>query len=257
MDTKEKFVDYYEVLGVWPTADADAIKKAYFKLARMHHPDVVGKNDGEADNAEQAEVDFKLINEAFSVLSDDVHRREFDQKLKQKTGGGGGAVSERKEADRRSAQLAFEQAKTAMKHNRYDKAVVLLKSAIKYDDSNPAYHSWYGFALGVLKTHLHEARDACKKALEMEFYNADFHANLGYVYYQAGLTSTADESFEEALKWDPEHRVALKYHSGSKTKGSNGGKGLGGIFSLFKRKKSPETPRVQPPRTKKVAGRKS
>jgi len=43
MDTKEKFVDYYEVLGVWPTADANAIKKAYFKLARMHHPDVVGK----------------------------------------------------------------------------------------------------------------------------------------------------------------------------------------------------------------------
>jgi curved DNA-binding protein CbpA len=257
MDAKEKFVDYYEVLGVWPTADAASIKKAYFQLARMHHPDVVSKNDDNTKNAEQVAIDFKLINEAFSILSDDVKRREFDQKLKQKTGKGGGSVTERGEADRRSAQLAFDQAKTAMKHNRYDKAVVLLKSAIKYDDSNPAYHSWYGFALGVLKTHLHEARDACKKALEMEFYNADFHANLGYVYCQAGLTSTANESFEEALKWDPDHQLALKYRNGSKTKRSDGGKGLSSFFSLFKRQKSPEKPKKQAGREKKVAGRKT
>ena len=56
-----------------------------------------------------------------------------------------------------------------MKHNRYDKAVVLFKSAITYDDSNAAYHSWYGFSMGVFKTHLHEARDACKKAWKWNF----------------------------------------------------------------------------------------
>jgi curved DNA-binding protein CbpA len=254
MSTKEKFVDYYEVLGVWPTADADAIKKAYFKLARMHHPDVVSKT-GSDNEPEQAGIDFKLINEAFGILSDEIKRREFDQKLKQNSGGGG-AVTERKEADKRSAQLAFEQAKTAMKHNRYDKAVVLLKSAINYDDSNPAYHSWYGFSLGVLKTHLHEARDACKKALEMEFYNSDFHANLGFVYHQAGLTSTANESFEEALKWDPEHHVALKYHSGDNAKTDSENKGLGGIFSnMFKRSKKPEKPKTgkKPTRQAKAA----
>jgi len=241
MNTKEKFVDYYEVLGVWPTADADAIKKSYFRLARMHHPDVVGKGGGASGESEHGSPDFKRINEAFSILSDVIKRREFDEKLKQKTGGGG--VTDRQEADKRSAQLAFEQAKTAMKHNRYDKAVVLLKSAVKYDDSNPSYHSWYGFSLGVLKTHLHEARDACKRALEMEFYNADYHANLGFVYHQAGLSSTADESFEEALKWDPDQHVALKYHSSKKSGADNDGKGLSGIFSfLFKGSKKDKKP---------------
>jgi len=253
MDTKAKFVDYYEVLGVWPTADSDAIKKAYFRLARMHHPDVVGKGEEEVDKSPTS-IDFKLINEAFSILSDEVKRRDFDQKLKSRTGGGAGAVTERQEADKRSAQLAFEQAKTAMKHNRYDKAVVLLKSAVKYDENNPSYHSWYGFSLGVLKTHLHEARDACKRALEMEFYNADYHANLGFVYHQAGLTSTADESFDEALKWDPEHHVALKYHSGKNTGGDGNGGGLGSIFSMFKRAKKVEKPKKRT-RTKS-AGRK-
>ena len=86
-----------------------------------------------------------------------------------------------------------------------------VKSAIKYDDTNPAYFSWYGYALGALKTRLHEARDVCKRALELEFYNADYHANLGFVYYQAGLKSTAMESFREAIKWDPDHELALKY----------------------------------------------
>lgn len=228
MDDKieQQFTDYYEVLGVWPTADAAAIKKAYFKLAKLHHPDVVGADGEQA----QRGIDFKVINEAFSTLSDVVKRREFDQLFKRKTG----TSSERREDDRRSAQLAYEQARTAMKNGRFDKAVVLLKSAVKYDDSSAAYHSWYGFSLGALKTHLHEARDACKKALDMEFYNADYHANLGFVYHQAGLTSTANESFEEALKWDPEHSVANKYYSGGEGKKNGEKKGIGGLFGFLK-----------------------
>jgi tetratricopeptide (TPR) repeat protein len=179
-----------------------------------------------------------MVNEAYSVLSDPVKRREYDELFKLH------APRERrssaKEADRRSAQLAFEQARTAMKHNRYDKAVVLLKSAIKYDASNAAYHSWYGFSLGALNTRLHEARDACKKAVEMEFYSADFHANLGFVYYQAGLNSTAYESFTEALKWDPEHPLALKYLKlARKSTGI-----FGGLFSGFGGKSHGRAPKV-------------
>lgn len=240
-----KFIDYYEVLNVWPTADADAIKKSYFKLAKLHHPDVAGETTGKGG------VDFKLINEAFGVLSDPVQRREFDEKLKRKTGSG--SVTERREADKRSAHLSYEQARAAMRQNRYDKAVVLLKAAIKYDDSNPAFHSWYGFSLGVLNTQLHEARDACKKALEMEFYNADYHANLGFVYMQAGLTKTAMESFEEALKWDPDHPVALRYVKNAKNPKAAAGpagdkpKSSGGFLGLFRKAKVEEKPAKAPP----------
>jgi curved DNA-binding protein CbpA len=242
MDKENKgFVDYYQVLGVWPTADLDAIKKAYFRLAKIHHPDVATGEEGD-DN-----IDFKMINEAFAILSDPLKRRSFDEKLKKKTGGD---KSERKESDRRSAHLAYEQARTAMSANRYDKAIVLLKSAIKFDDSNAAYHSWYGFALATLKTHLHEARDACKKALEMEFYNSDYHANLGFVYHQAGLTSTANECFAEALKWDPDHKLALKYY---KTADSGKSKGpLSGLFSFFRKVTAGGEEKKPARRTRKV-----
>jgi curved DNA-binding protein CbpA len=224
MSGPDNFIDYYAILQVWPTASSEVIKKAYFSLAKMHHPDISSK-DGNGDN----DIDFKMINEAYNVLIDPVKRRTYDDAFKRfgRTGHG------KRDADKRSAKLAFEQAKTAMKHNRFDKAAVLLKSAMKYDNGNPLYYSWYGFCLASMNTQLHEARDMCKKALEMEFYNAEFHANLGYVYQRAGLTSTALESFREALKWDPENPIALKYlYNGNKNNDSGL---LGGIKSLFRR----------------------
>jgi DnaJ-class molecular chaperone len=57
----------YEVLGVATNASADDIKKSYRKLAMEHHPDRGGD-----------EEKFKKITEAYSVLSDDQQRREYD-----------------------------------------------------------------------------------------------------------------------------------------------------------------------------------
>lgn len=67
-----EYKDYYKILGLERTADADAIKKAYRKLARQHHPDT---NLGD----KTAEEKFKEINEAHEVLSDPEKRRLFDQ----------------------------------------------------------------------------------------------------------------------------------------------------------------------------------
>ena len=66
------FKDYYSVLGVAKSADADGIKKAFRQLARKHHPDV---NPGD----KAAEDKFKEINEAYEVLSDKDKRAKYDQ----------------------------------------------------------------------------------------------------------------------------------------------------------------------------------
>lgn len=64
--------DYYEVLGVARDADADAIKKAYRKLAMKWHPD---RNPGD----KEAEAKFKEASEAYAVLSDAEKRQRYDQ----------------------------------------------------------------------------------------------------------------------------------------------------------------------------------
>jgi curved DNA-binding protein len=66
------FIDYYKVLGVNKNATADAIKTAYRKLARKHHPDL-NPNDKEANKK------FQQINEANEVLSDPEKRKKYDQ----------------------------------------------------------------------------------------------------------------------------------------------------------------------------------
>ena len=66
------FKDYYTTLGVARDADDDAIKKAFRKLARQHHPDV-------AADKKTAEEKFKEINEAYEVLSDPEKRKKYDQ----------------------------------------------------------------------------------------------------------------------------------------------------------------------------------
>jgi molecular chaperone DnaJ len=62
--------DYYETLGIPRNADETEIKKAYRNLARKFHPDIC-KEPG-------AEDKFKKINEAYSVLSDEQKKRQYD-----------------------------------------------------------------------------------------------------------------------------------------------------------------------------------
>ena len=64
--------DYFKVLGVDRGADSDAIKRAFRKLARQHHPDV---NPGDAG----AEAKFKEVSEAYEVLSDPDKRARYEQ----------------------------------------------------------------------------------------------------------------------------------------------------------------------------------
>jgi len=64
--------DYYQILGVGRGASAEEIKKAYRKLALLHHP------DRNRDNPE-AEEKFKEASEAYSVLGNSEKRQVYDQ----------------------------------------------------------------------------------------------------------------------------------------------------------------------------------
>src|ERR671911_2419901 len=64
--------DYYEVLGVPPSASEKDVSRAYRKLAKQYHPDA---NSGDA----AAEERFKDVSAAYDVLGDATRRREYDE----------------------------------------------------------------------------------------------------------------------------------------------------------------------------------
>ena len=64
--------DFYQILGVPKSANADEIKKSYRKLAMQFHPD---KNQGN----KKAEEKFKELSEAYETLSDEKKRQTYDQ----------------------------------------------------------------------------------------------------------------------------------------------------------------------------------
>lgn len=75
-------LSYYEILEVTKSANGDEIKKAYRKMAKLHHPD---RNPGNPE----AEHKFKLCNEAYQILSDDNQRALYDRYGKEGLSGGG------------------------------------------------------------------------------------------------------------------------------------------------------------------------
>src|SRR5947199_7696136 len=64
--------DPYEVLGVQRGASAAAIKSAYRKLAKKHHPDA-NKNDP------KAQARFSEVNAANEIIGDETKRKQFDR----------------------------------------------------------------------------------------------------------------------------------------------------------------------------------
>jgi len=65
-------LEYYEILEISRDADSGAIKKAYRKQALKYHPD---RNQGD----KEAEEKFKLVNEAYQVLSDPQKKATYDR----------------------------------------------------------------------------------------------------------------------------------------------------------------------------------
>jgi len=102
-------INCYKILGVSNFADETVIRKAYIKLAKLHHPDVSPNSDGER---------FKIVSKAYDTLSDVNTKYYHDQKLKYYLETGHKPTSTRT-ASRQKTEKPFKEGKQRMSRAEY------------------------------------------------------------------------------------------------------------------------------------------
>lgn len=74
---KREEKNFYTILDVHPSSNQKEIKFAYYKMAKMYHPDFQGPNTSEKDKEEASEM-FKKIQQAYETLSNPIMRQAYD-----------------------------------------------------------------------------------------------------------------------------------------------------------------------------------
>ena len=199
--------NYYEILRIDSEAATREIEEAYRRLARLYHPDQQFKAGMEALRDELDEL-FNKVTEAYTILSDDSRRWEYDLSLATVMTGRAGPKRGPKDADK--ARESFEKGVKRFKARDFESATVEFKEAVRLDSGNAGYHSHLALALLQRPRREAEAEEAMLAAVSLEPENADHRANLGLLYQRAGMTDKAREAFAEALRLDPKNPKALK-----------------------------------------------
>lgn len=105
----------------------------------------------------------------------------------------------------------IERAIQAAKEDDYLRALTLFSEIYGTEDAPPiqspkdaAGLSYFGLCLALVQRKWKPAIDLCKRAIDLEFYNADHYVNLTRVYVAAGNRKKALETVEAGLKLQPE-----------------------------------------------------
>jgi len=209
IDSKSQ--NYYELLKVGSEVTVEEMKASYQRLAKLYHPDQQFKA-GMSEIKDELDELFKRVSEAYSILSDDSRRWEYDLSLSTVMGEPQRASSDKvvKPKDKAKAKEAFAKGVESFKARDLESATVHFKEAVRLDSGNANYYSHLALALLQRPRREAEAEEAMIEAVRLEPKNPEHHANLGLLYQKAGIKDKAKSAFGEALKLDPKHAKALK-----------------------------------------------
>jgi len=196
--------NHYQVLRVAQTATQAEIKRAYYAVAKLFHPD---RHHRLADPAgvEQVKTLFCRVNDAYRVLSSDDHRRAYDFELSvQKLG-----LAGREQAGRNGVERDVQLGRQALKERQITTAVYYFERAVRMIPDKSVYHDLLAQALSHLPRRKREAEQHYKKAIELEPARTEYYCHLGHFYKQEGFPARALEQFEKARVWDPDDHEIL------------------------------------------------
>jgi curved DNA-binding protein CbpA len=190
--------DHYEVLGVNRSAPAPEIKKAYFKLAKLYHPD--RHFDPEmSDMKLKLEALFMRIHEAYDTLSTQAKRDQYTGTLS-KAGKTSRAEQQEPEkaAQKESAVDQYNEGMRQFKAGNFWGAEEAFRWAARLDPGNPRFLFYQGLALSRMPRRRHEAEEYFKKVIELSPNRLEYYMELGNFYLKNNLKAKALAVFNKA-----------------------------------------------------------
>ena len=181
--------DYYQLLGVAPSASVTEIRQAYARVAREKHPD----RFTDPVEKERAQSAFQDVTTAFNALMNPRSRGEYDE-------------SRHKPQPRTPEEIArdaFERARPLLEEGSIGEAVTLLRTAVHHAPEQAAYHAALGRALARVPQAAREAVQALEKATQLAPQSAAAFADLATVLARQGLRLRAQKALETALRLAP------------------------------------------------------
>jgi tetratricopeptide (TPR) repeat protein len=199
---KGKALTHFQILGLSDKADAAAVKTAYFKLAKLYHPDTVPQ-DAPPELAELRAQAFSVVGEASRVLGDDQSRADYLESLK---AGGGNAMDVRQVL---AAEDTFHKGVAFIKARRFVEAVKVLDDSITLNPREGEFYAWRGYAryftVADKKTALVDAMRDLHHALKLNDRCAPAHYLIGQLHKLSGDNPMALKHFKKCVSLDAAH----------------------------------------------------
>jgi hypothetical protein len=207
-------VDHFALLGVGQDAAPEAVRDAYFSLARKLHPDRLASL-GIVDVQRAAQRLFAQINAAFAVLNDPGKRAEYTGILAR--GGETVVRAEEAKADEMAlrvmqAEEAYRRGEMALRRNQLEHALAEFTKAIELQPSEAEYQAmftWVKFATAPDKNAVAaQTRQELQRAADQSGKNPTARFYLGRVERILGREREALAHFQEVLRLKPTHTDA-------------------------------------------------
>jgi tetratricopeptide (TPR) repeat protein len=194
--------NHFQVLGLPDTADASSVKTAYFKLAKLFHPDTVPPDSPPELGKTKAEI-FAAIGEANRVLADDASRARYKQTLAE---GGPAEVDVQAVLQ---AEETFNKGTSLVRARRFPDAVKTFDDAIAANPREGEFYAWRGYArfftLPDKKVAMVEAMRDLNQSLKLNERCAPAHYFIGQLHKLTGDAATALKHFKRCVNIDPQH----------------------------------------------------
>jgi curved DNA-binding protein CbpA len=200
--------NYYQIINIEPSAKVAAIRKAYYRLAKMLHPD---RYRGEtAELITRIERAFTELSSAHETLKNTDSRQGYDIKMRQADRDRTRINPAGKELTKQEEQAAvdFERGFDLQLNGQFEAAVPYLARAAHYAPENARYHAYYGKALAADETQRHKAEKELVAAIRLDPSNAAFKLLFAEFLMRNNLFKRAEGELVRLLQTAPDNHEA-------------------------------------------------